>query len=274
MKILIAVDMEGISGVTCWEHVTPGHAEYERFRRIMTADVNAAIQGAYAGGAKEIVVADGHWNSGNILIEELDPRAWLNSGTPSPFSMVEGVQDGVEGAMFVGYHARAGTANAILDHTWSSKCVANLWVNNLLMGESGLNGAVCGHFNVPVLLVSGDQSVCAEASEMLGPLEMVVVKKASGRASASCLVRQVAQDLIRQAATKAVQRLANHQAPPPFRLPTPIHVVVELFYSEMADKAALLPGTKRVEGRKIEFQAANMPEAYRSFRAAIALARG
>jgi D-amino peptidase len=274
MKILIAVDMEGISGVTCWEHVTPGHAEYERFRRVMTADVNAAIQGAFTGGAKEVIVADGHWNSSNILIEELDPRARLNSGTPSPFSMVEGVQDGVDGAMFVGYHARAGTANAILDHTWSSKCVADLWVNDLLMGESGLNGAVCGYFNVPVLLVSGDQSVCAEASEMLGALETVVVKKASGRSSAACLTPQVAQDLIRQAAMRAVQRLANHQAPPPFRLPEPIHVVVELFYSEMADKAALLPGAKRLDGRRIEIHAADMVEAYRSFRAAVALARG
>lgn len=274
MRILIAADMEGISGVTCWEHVTPGHAEYERFRKVMTAEVNAAIQGAFAGCAKEVVVSDGHWNSGNILIEELDPRARLNCGTPSPFSMVEGVQDGVDGAMFVGYHARAGTANAILDHTWSSKCVANLWVNDLLMGESGLNAAVCGHFNVPVLLVSGDQSVCAEASEMLGPLETVVVKKASGRASASCLALQAAQELIRQTATKAVQRLANHQAPLPFRLPEPIRVVVELFYSEMADKAALLPGVKRLDGRRVEIHAANMPEAYRGFRAAVALARG
>lgn len=274
MKILIAVDMEGISGVTCWEHVTPGHAEYERFRKVMTAEVNAAIEGAYAGGAKEVLVADGHWNSGNILIEELDRRARLNCGTPSPFSMVEGVQDGMDGAMFVGYHARAGTANAILDHTWSSKCVANLWVNDLLMGESGLNAAVCGHFNVPVLLVSGDQSLCAEASEMLGTPETVVVKQASGRASASCLAPQVAQDLIRQAAARAVQRLVHHLAPPPFRLPEPIHVVVELFYSEMADKAALLPGAKRLDGRRVEIYAASMPEAYRSFRAAVALARG
>ena len=273
MKILIAVDMEGISGVTCWEHVTPGHAEYERFRRVMTADVNAAIQGAFTGGAKEVIVADGHWNSSNILIEELDPRARLNSGTPSPFSMVEGVQDGVDGAMFVGYHARAGTANAILDHTWSSKCVANLWVNDLLMGESGLNGAVCGNFNVPVLLVSGDQSVCAEAAEMLGPVETVVVKHATGRMAAECLPPAKSQESIRQAASRAVQRLAQGQAVPPFKLPVPIQVVVELFSAEMADKAALLPGAKRLDGRRIEILAVDMPEAYRSFRAAVTLAR-
>lgn len=273
MKILIAADMEGISGVTGWEQVTPGHAEYERFRRIMTADVNAAIQGTFEGGAKEVIVTDGHWNGSNILIEELNPRARLNSGTPSPFSMVEGVQNGIDGAIFVGYHARAGTQDAILDHTWSSKCVANVWLNELLVGETGLNAAVVGHFNVPVLLVSGDQSVCAEASELLGPLETVVVKQASGRMGADCLPPQAAQEMIRQAAMRAVKRLSDGQPVPPYNLPPPINVVVELFYSEMADKAALLPGARRLDGRRVEISAADMPTAYRSFQAAVSLAR-
>ncbi|MGW8251978.1 MAG: M55 family metallopeptidase [Anaerolineales bacterium] len=273
MKILIAADMEGISGVTNWDQVTPGHAEYQRFRRTMTADVNAAVQGAFEGGAKEVTVSDGHWNSSNILIEELNPRARLNSGTPSPFSMVEGVQHGVDGAMFIGYHARAGTQDAILDHTWSSRCVANVWLNELLVGETGLNAALCGHFDVPVLLVSGDQSLCAEASELLGALETVVVKRASGRMAADCLTPQAAQELIRKAAVQAVRRLADGHAPPPLRLPPPVKVVVELIYSEMADKAALLPGARRIDGRRVEFSAADMPAAYQSFRAAVGLAR-
>ena len=159
MRILIAADMEGISGVTNWDQVSPEHPEYERFRRIMTAEVNAAIEGAYAGGAQEVIVSDGHNLANNILVEELDRRARLNNGTPAPFAMVEGVQNGVDGVLFIGYHARAGTRNAILDHTWSSKCVLNLWLNDLLVGETGLNAAVCGNLNTPVLLVSGDQSV-------------------------------------------------------------------------------------------------------------------
>ena len=273
MKILIAADMEGISGVTNWDQVSPEHPEYERFRRIMTAEVNAAIEGAYAGGAQEVTVSDGHNLANNILVEELDRRARLNSGTPAPFSMVEGVQDGVDGVMFIGYHARAGTRNAILDHTWSSKCILNLWLNDLLVGETGLNAAVCGHFNTPVLLVSGDQSVCAEASEMLGPIETVVVKQPTGRMAAECLPPAKAQEMIRQAASRAVQRLAQGQAAPPFKLPAPIQVVVELLSSEMADKAALLPGAKRLDGRRIEIQAADMPEAYWSFRVAVTLAR-
>jgi D-amino peptidase len=273
MKILIAADMEGISGVTNWDQVTPGHTEYERFRRTMTAEVNAAIQGAYDGGANEVTVSDGHSSGNNILVEELDQRARLNSGTPAPLSMVEGVQNGVDGVLFIGYHARAGTQNAILDHTWSSKCVLNLWLNDLLVGESGLNAAVCGHYNTPVLLVSGDQSVCAEATEMLGPIETVVVKRATGRMAANCLPPTKAQEMIRQAARRAVQRLEQGQAVPPFKLPSPINMIVELFSGEMADKATLLPGAKRLDGRRVELVAGSMPEAYWGFRAAVTMAR-
>ena len=104
MKILISADMEGVTGVTTWDQVTPGHVEYGRFRRLMTEDVNAAVRGAFVGGADEVTVSDGHWNGGNILIEELDPRAQLNTGSPSPYSMMQGIDEGVNGVFFVGYH--------------------------------------------------------------------------------------------------------------------------------------------------------------------------
>src|SRR5512147_772359 len=97
MKILIAADMEGISGVVNWDQVTPGHAEYARFRRIMTGDVNAAARGAFEAGADEVIVADGHWNGSNILIEEFDTRARLNTGSPSPFSMMQGIDESADG---------------------------------------------------------------------------------------------------------------------------------------------------------------------------------
>src|SRR5512142_305384 len=146
MKILIAVDMEGITGVTTWEQVTPGQAEYARFRKLMTQDVNAAIRGAYKAGADDVIIADGHWSGTNILIEELDPRARLNSGSPAPLSMVQGVDSGVSGVLFTGYHARIGSQNAILDHTWSDSRIANLALNGESIGEIGMNAAVCGHF--------------------------------------------------------------------------------------------------------------------------------
>ncbi len=215
MKILIAVDMEGITGVVHVDHTTPGHAEYERFRRLMTEDVNAAIRGAFDGSATEVVVSDGHWDNRNILIEELDSRARLNAGGPRPFSMVEGIDSGVDGVLFVGYHARVGTPNAILDHTWSTTRVAGLWLNDTLIGEIGLNAAVCGHFRVPVLMVSGDQSACAEASALLGPLELVIVKNAVGRTAAECLPPAVTKDKIRKAAKRASQEAGRGPGPGP-----------------------------------------------------------
>lgn len=272
MKILIAVDMEGISGVAMWDHVDPGHAEYQRFRKIMTEDVNAAVRGAFDAGADEVVIADGHWNSSNILIEELDARARLNSGTPSPYSMVQGVDENIDGAFFVGYHARAGSQNAILDHTWSSRRVFNLWLNGILVGEYGLNGAMCGHFNVPVLMISGDQTVCAQASELLGPLETAVVKRATGRFAAECLPIPDAQELIYQAARQGVENMKAGKARA-FHLDEPVQVTIEFASTDMADKAILLPGALRLDGRRIEFMAADMVAVFASFRAAIALAQ-
>ena len=193
MKILIAVDMEGVSGVVHWDHVDPQHKEYPRFRKLMTDDVNAAIRGAFEGGADEVIVSDGHAYGRNILIEELDPRARLNTGSPSPLAMVQGSDRQIDAAMFVGYHARVGSQNAILDHTWSSSCIAGVWLNGRPIGEIGFNAAVCGYFGAPVILISGDQTACAEAADLLGPIEQVVVKRATGRMAAECLPPELAQ---------------------------------------------------------------------------------
>jgi D-amino peptidase len=273
MKILIAVDMEGITGVTTWNQVTPGHAEYARFRRLMTQDVNAAIRGACEAGADEIVVADGHWDGSNILIEELDPRARLNSGSPSPFSMMQGIDENVDGVMFVGYHARNGTPNAILDHTWSSRSVANVWLNDMLTGEFGLNGALAGHFGVPVIMASGDQTACAQIVEQLGDMEIAVVKQATGRFAAECLPPEVSQEAIFTAAARAVNRLTQGDAPDPFVLDTPVRVTIEFFTSDMADRAARIPFTQR-DGTRVALAAQEMASAYNGFRAMVMLASG
>ena len=273
MKVLVSCDMEGISGVLSWDHVTPGKPEYERFRRLMTGDANAAIRGAFDGGADEVIVADGHWDCSNILIEELDARACLNGGSPSPFSMMAGIDSGVDAAMLIGYHARAGSRNAILDHTWSDTRVAGLWLNGTLVGESALSGAVCGHFGVPVTLVAGDQTACAEASAALGPIETVITKQASGRMAAECLPPSVVQARIQEAAARAVRRHLAGGSVPPLRLSTPVTVAVEFKTSEMGDKAGMLPIVQRVDGRRIEFTAPDMVAAFWAFRAAVMLAR-
>jgi D-amino peptidase len=277
MKILIAADMEGITGVVHFDQVTPGHAEYARFRQLMTEDVNAAIRGAFAAGADEVIVSDGHWNATNILIEKLDARARLNSGSPRPYSMIEGVDEGVDGALFIGYHARAGTPNAILDHTWSSSRVEGVWLTSaggerIAIGEIGLNGAVCGHFGAAVVMISGDQSACAEAASLFPGLVTAVVKQAKGRNAAECLPPSVTAELIEQCAARGVDHLLGERPPQPLRLPGPITLAIEYVKSEMADAAAVLPGARRADGKVVEFVASDMPDAYRAFRALVGLA--
>jgi D-amino peptidase len=273
MKILIAVDMEGITGVTMWDQVTPGHAEYARFRRLMTQDVNAAIRGAVEAGADEVIVADGHWNGSNILIEEFDPRARLSTGSPSPFSMMQGIDETVDGVFFVGYHARNGSPNAILDHTWSSKTVANVWLNDILTGEYGLNAALAGHYGVPVIMATGDQTACSQMVELLGDLETAVVKQATGRFAAECLALAVTQGMIAEAASRAVGRLLEGDVPDPFVLDTPVRVTVEFFTSDMADKASKIPFTQR-EGTRVSLTVEEMASAYSGFRSMVMLASG
>ena len=273
MKILIAVDMEGITGVTTWDQVTPGHAEYARFRKLMTQDVNAAIRGVYEAGADEVIVADGHWNGSNILIEELDPRARLNTGSPSPFSMMQGIDESVDGVMFVGYHARNGTPDAVLDHTWSRMTVANVWLNDTLTGEYGLNGAVAGHFGVPVIMVSGDQTACAQVVDILGDMETAIVKQATGRYAAECLPPQVTQDLIFMSAARAVTRLQDGDVPAPFVLDLPVRVTIEFFTSDMADRASKIPFAQR-DGTRVSLTIQEMASAYSGFRSMVSLALG
>jgi D-amino peptidase len=273
VKILIAADMEGITGVVHWDQVNSSHEEYERFRKLMTGDVNAAIEGAYEGGAEEVIVSDGHGSARNILVEELDARARLNSGSPSPFAMIQGVDTGADAAMFVGYHARVGSRNAILDHTWSSSCVANVWLNGQPVGEIGWNASVCGHYGVPVIMISGDQTACAEAVALLGAVETAEVKQARGRMAAECLPPEVARQKIREAAARAVRGLRAGQATEPLHLQTPLRLTLELVTSDMADRAAILPGAERLEGKRVEIMLDDAPTAYRAFRSAVALAR-
>jgi D-amino peptidase len=259
MKIQIATDMEGITGVTNWDQVDPGHAEYARFRHLMTGDVNATIRGASDSGADEILVTDGHGFGTNILLEELDPRAHLICGDYSPLAMIQGVDQGVNGV--------------ILDHTWSSVRVANLWLNNVLVGEYGLNGAVAGHFNVPVLMLTGDQTTCAQASELLGSIETVVVKTAISRMAAECLPPSVTQERIQNAASLAVKRLKAGKAPKPFIVASPVHVTIDFNSSDQADQAAIFPGSKRLDGRRLTFTADDMLAAYLAFQAAVAMVK-
>ena len=271
MKVYISVDMEGIAGVVHEDQtdpIDPRHAgEYNRFCRLMTNEANAAIAGALDAGATNVLVNDSHWLMRNLLAEELNPRAELLSSGPKRLSMVEGIDGRFDAAMFVGYHARAGTQNATIDHTYTSR-VYEARINGQPVGELALNAALAGLYGVPVVLVSGDQSLAAEAKALLGAnVETVVVKEAVGRFAARSLAPSVACERIRAGAAAALQR--RHT---PFQFTPPVRLEVDFIESQMADMAELVPGSRRTGGRTVGYTGDDYREVFRAWRAMYNLA--
>lgn len=267
MHVLISVDMEGISGVVTSDHVNATHKDYDRFRALMTAEANAAIEGALAGGATRVVVNDSHGGMTNILVEQLNPAAELIAGSPKPLSMMEGIGPDVDAVLFVGYHSRMGTGGGVLAHTYAGSIVTELCLNGQAVGETGLNAAVAGAYGVPVVLVTGDRAVTEEARALLGDVETVAVKEGVGWKAARCLHPETARERIREAATRAVRKGGR-----PFAVATPVKVRAVFQRLAQADMAALIPGSARVGGLTLEFTAPDMVSAYRTFRAMVALA--
>jgi D-amino peptidase len=271
MRVYISVDMEGVAGVVHEDQTDPTESrysgEYNRFRRLMTNEANAAIAGALEAGAKAVVVNDSHWLMRNLLAEELNPKAELMSGGPKRLSMVEGIDGGFDAAMFVGYHARAGTTNATIDHTYTSR-VYEARINGQPVGELALNSAMAGVYGVPVALVSGDQALAAEAKALLGAgVETVIVKEAVGRFAARSLAPAVACERIRVGAATGLKR--KHV---PFTLKAPIRLEVDFIVSQMADMAELVPGSSRTGGRTVSYCADDYREVFRAWRAMYNLA--
>jgi len=270
VRVYISVDMEGIAGVvheSQTDPTDPAHtAEYGRFRRLMTAEANAAIEGALAAGASKIVVNDSHWFMRNLLAEELHQAAELLSGDPKPRSMVEGIEAGFEAALFIGYHARAGTRHAILDHTYADR-IHEVRLNGRPVGELGINAALAGVAGVPVALVSGDASLAAEATALLGDnVATVVVKEAVSRHAARSVAPAVACGMIREGVTAALK-----QKHVPFLLPPPITIEVDFALTIHADMAELCPGATRTTGRTVAFTHQDYREVFRGWRAMLNL---
>jgi D-amino peptidase len=271
MRVYISIDMEGVAGVVHEDQTDPTdprHAgEYNRFRRLMTSEANAAIEGALAAGATRVLVNDSHWLMRNLLAEELHPAAELLSGGPKLRSMVEGVELGFDAAMFVGYHARAGARHAVIDHTYAGT-VHEVRLNGRPAGELAINAALAGCYGVPVALVSGDQALAAEARELLGSaVEVVVVKHAVGRFAARSVSPTEACRRIREGAKSALAR--GHE---PYVIAAPVRLEVEFALSQMADMAELVPGSARTGGRTIEYLHDDYREVFRAWRALYNLA--
>jgi len=271
MKVYISADMEGISGVVGEQHVDGKSPEYREACRWMTDDVNAAIEGAFVGGADEVLVNDGHANGINLLIDRLDPRARLICGFTRALSMVEGVERGFDAAFFVGYHSRKGTPG-VMDHTYAGRLVQEACINDRPVGEVGLNAAAAGAYRVPVVLVTGDSVVCAEARELLGEgnVETVAVKRSLGRHAADCLPLGEAGRLIREGAERAVSLAGRAE---PYQVESPVTLKVRFTHSSMAQACLLIPKVRRVDEQTVSYTSTEWLEAYKCFRAMLALAK-
>ncbi|MFN3284289.1 MAG: M55 family metallopeptidase [Pseudothermotoga sp.] len=262
MKIFISADMEGISGVVSSSHVEPDTKEYERFRKIMTKEVNVVVEAAYQFGATEVVVNDSHNNMDNILIEELHPKAVLISGSPKPWSMMQGIDESFDAVFFVGYHARAGSEQAIMDHTYTGR-VLYAKVNGKPMSEAGLNGRLAGVFSVPVALVAGDQNTIRCAKEELNDFVGVVVKEACGRYSAKLYSFDVVKERLTNGVKQALENIKNFK---PTIEREPVELEISFIRSAMTEMASLIPNVIRKDARTICYKASNYIEAYKIFR--------
>lgn len=266
--ILVAVDIEGVAGVWRPEQTQAGNGDYERARRWMTLEADAAVRGAFAGGAATVLVNDSHGHFGNLLADEIDPRAQLIQGKPRQLGMMAGVDQQVHGVLMIGWHARA-KAPGVLAHTSNSFAFARVWLNGLELGEIGLYAALAGQFGVPVLMVSGCDVTAAEASALMPQVACTVVKWSEGARSGRSMSPQSSRTLVEAAAKEAVQRLST-DAPPPLKLPgQPGHVALKLQCQTpaLADAFALWPSVRRESSDTVAIDCATVHEAVRCLNA-------
>lgn len=270
MRVYITADLEGINGVVLNDHVDPDRKDYTLAREWMLKEVNAAIRGAVEAGAREVVVNDSHNVMTNLILDKLHPAASLLSGSNKPFSMVEGLDETFGAIFFIGYHAKVGTHKAVQDHTYSYSLIHDVRINDISVGEFGLNAGMAGHFGVPIALITGDKAVVQEAKALVSDIESVIVKEATSRYAAMCYPFEQTLDEIYRMARRAVELAANKKV---FKFPSPLTLKVVFQKTEFADKAQRLGNVERLDGFSLKYQASDYPDLYRAFLAMLYLCR-
>ena len=242
MKIFVSVDIEGIAGVSENLQGYRGNPEYETARRLMTEEANAAIRGAFAGGATEVTVADAHGFMRNMIVDDLDPRARVVAGSPRPSLMVEGIDQGFNGLVLVGYHAAAGTYG-VLAHTVSGQAFAKIEINGSIAGEAMLFAGYAAEMSVPLLAASGDDKFCEEVRQHFKTVDAIEVKRALGAISSNSVSPQHSRGMIEQVVKRAVENAGNAIVAVPSS--PPLEIVAHLNKQVYADAISLIPGIER-----------------------------
>ena len=265
-NVFISFDIEGISAVTSWREIRKNSHDLHRMRKLATQEVNAAIRGIRNSGKKTgvITVCDSHAAGENILIEDLEPGVNLVKGTPRKYYMMQGISKEYDLAFFIGYHAMAGTKHGGMEHTYSSQSVYNVKINGQYVGETEINAALAGHYRVPLGLVTGDNTLITEVTKFFGKeVETVVTKKGVSRFAAQC---RHPKDVHKEIEIKAARALKKIKKLKIFRFKLPLRAEVDLSTSLIADMVELIPGVKRIDGRRLRFRAQDILEFYRILR--------
>ena len=257
MKIYISVDMEGVVGVVTADQLTPTGFEYGRFREFMTQEANAAIEAAFAAGATEVTLSDSHGNAENLLIEKLPKNVLLVRGFPRPLEMMQGIDETFDGVIFIGYHASTTNTQGVRAHTFSSARLADVRLNNISMSEGSFNAAVAGHFNVPVIMVSGDDAAVKEVTSAIGNIEGAVVKWNYGFHSAKTMMPEAAYDLIREKVKVAVGRIKDFK---PYKVKAPVQLDVRFKDYRPSELLGYLSIVERTDAHSIRFMGKDMIE--------------
>ncbi|MEV8214067.1 M55 family metallopeptidase [Leifsonia sp. NPDC077715] len=258
MRVLVSVDMEGVAGVVDRSDIAPGTAGWERARELMTDEASAAVRGVLAADEHaEVTVSDSHAKGLNLLPDRLDPRARLIRGTPRPLDMVAGVDRGVDALLLIGYHGRAGLADAVLPHTLSGRTIDAVRVNGTVVGEIGLSAAVASSYGARTVLVTGDDAATEEAEDLLPGVTTVTVKRALGVRAADSLHPTAACSLIEEAAELALA--SDHGG---FALPDLVDLEVDVRLTEMMERLLLIPGSQRRGPRTFGYPDLDIATAY------------
>lgn len=257
MKIYISADMEGVAGAVTGDQLGPTGFEYQRFREFMTQEVNAAIEAAFEAGATEIVVSDSHGNAENLLIEKLPKNVLLVRGFPRPLMMMQGIDASFDGVIFIGYHSSTTNLQGVRAHTMSSARLADVRLNGISMSEGSFNAAIAGHFDVPVIMVSGDDAAVKEVSGIVGNIEEAVVKWNIGFHSATTMTPEASYELIREKVKKAVGRIKEFK---PYKPKTPVQLDVRFKNYRPSELLSYLSIVERPDSHSIRFMGKNMLE--------------
>jgi D-amino peptidase len=267
-RILISADMEGATGVTWPADVEPGTEQWQRCRKFLTSDVNAAIAGFFDAGAGGVVVNEAHATMRNLLLEELDPRATMLTGRHKDLSMLEGVQSpDVDAVAFVGYHTGAG-ADGVLAHTFLANAITGVRVNGAEASEGRLNALVAEEFGVPVVLVTGDDLTVAEAAAYAPQARGVAVKDCVTRYAAVCRPPEVTFADIRKAAADAVALAGRHEGVADGEF----EVTVEFDAAHLAAATAVVPTVRRTGVREVSYRSTSAYDMIRCFKAVTTVA--